>query len=130
MGACGFSKIGAAIVNAVMVYVVGDSAFANLDDFPVHPYGGVPAGLSDWLASDGIETASSFFAKPFVFPQSFVLARINYGVLGLREPNPPKSITIARPPVEQYRSDEEPLEPPRKSECAVGIDLFRFRFLV
>ena len=101
MTVCGFSKIGAAIVNAVTVSMVDNSAFANFDDLPVHVHDGVLAGFSDWLASDGIEIAFSFYAKPFVFADSVVVARVNNSVMRLREPNPPKSITIAHPAVEQ-----------------------------
>ena len=111
-----------------MVYVVGNSAFANLYDFAVHLHDGVPGGISDWLASEGIETAPPLYAQPFVFTQTVVVAGVNHSVLRLGEPNPSKGVAIARPAIDQDRSDENSLKPPSKTECAVSIDLFRFRF--
>ena len=108
--------------------MVGDAAFADLDDFPVHRYDGVFCGCSDWSVPDGVETLFSLHRDPFVLPESVVIGGIDDGVLRLREGNSPKSIPITHPAIEQDRSDEEPLKPPRKTECAVDIDLSAFVF--
>lgn len=108
---CGFSEIGAAIVNAVMVYMVGDSAFANLNDFPVHLNDVVLGGISDWLVAYGVETASMFSARPFVFPEAVVVGRIDYGVGRLGEADSAESVAVAQPAIEQQGAYREFLQP-------------------
>ena len=79
--------------------------------------------IPDCLLPNSVEITPPLYSKPFVPPQSLVVAGINNGILRLREPNSAERIPIAYPAIGQDRGDEQPVKPPSKTECAFGIDL-------
>jgi hypothetical protein len=94
-----------------VVDMVDQQSIGNLYEFTVHVYPSELAWFWAFGLSCRVETARSFYRKPFVSSQSLVISRVYLSVSGLCQANQAKRVPIAQPPIQKHRRDQYALQP-------------------
>ena len=114
-GRCG-AEVGFAIVPAVVVDVVDEEPFRDVEHFAVHRYCQPLFQFRRPLAPDGVICIAPHADVPFVFAEAVVIVGVHDGVFSLREGDAAERVAVTELSVPEQRQYGRLFQPGRYSD--------------
>ena len=123
-GRCG-PEVGFAVVPAVMVDVVHEEPFRDVEHFAVHHNCEALFQFGRPLAPHGVVRIAPFADVPFVAVEAVEIVGVHDGVFSLREADASESVAVTQLSVQEHRQHGRHFQPGRDSDFDGELDDFR-----
>ena len=103
-------QVGLSVVQAVMIDMVDNHPFRDIQNYSVHHYCQPFFPFAGPLPSHGIKCIAVLRRVPFVFIEPFVVIRVDDCIFALRKADSPEWIAIAQATIPENRQNNRPFE--------------------